>query len=114
MIRKNLPLPDLTNKQWQIALTAFACKTDIPVGQMDQDFPNSTGPSAFSWTKLVTAVAIELGLDELPQDDPRVIEMLQPFFDLTEAEAMTVLFVNNMLWETGEALWRPTPAAVVQ
>ena len=105
-----LKLPALTDDQWKFALSAFALKTDIPTGQRERFRSDWTGRETPSKTKLLTAIAEDYGLDELPQDDPRAREMLQPFMDLTEAVPITVLFVNNILWETGDALWRSAPA----
>ena len=110
MTTMTIPLPALTEQQWKTVLTAIGSKTDIPTGEIERTRLNSTEPEAPARTKLVTTIAADQALDELSQEDPRVTKTLQPFFDLTEAEAMTVLHVNNILWETGEALWKPVPA----
>lgn len=106
----NITLPDLTKLEWQIAVTALGRKTDISTGEFEQFRSGWTGDEKPSLTKLLTAIAIDHGIDELPREDPRVRQTLQSFLLLTEAEAMTVLFVNNILWETGEALWLRTAA----
>lgn len=101
-----LKLPALTDNQWKMALSVYASKVDIPTGEQEQFRSDWTGTEMPSKTKLLTAMAIDCGVDELPYGDPRQREVLGPFMDLTEAEAMTVLFVNNIFWETREALWR--------
>jgi len=106
-----LRIPRLTEEQWRMILNTFASKTDIPTDELwigSQPETDSTCPSR---TKIASNIAADLCLDELPADDPRVTETLQPFLALTEAQAMTALLVNNLLWETGEALWQPASDA---
>lgn len=96
-----LNLPDLTDEHWRVALSTFASKVNIPAARPG-DHEAYLNPAR---RELVSAIAAHQGLDELPQDHPWVTETLGPFQNLTETEAMTVLFVNNLLWDTGEALW---------
>ena len=110
MTTTTIPQPALTEQQWNTALSAIGSKTDIPTGEIERDSLNSNEPENPARTKLVSTIAADQALDEFSQDDPRVTKTLQPFYDLTEAEAMTVLFLNNILWETGKALWKPVPA----
>ena len=97
-----LQLPNLSAEQWRTILSTFASKTDIPAGQIASS-ENDPCPAR---TKLVSRIASDQGLDELPEDDPQVTETLRRFIDMTEAQAMTAIFVNNVFWETGEALWQ--------
>ncbi len=104
----SLALPALSEQQWRTALNTFAGKTDIPTGETERTRPEA--PDACpARTKLASSIAAAHALDELAQDDPQVTATLRPFLSLSEAEAMTVLFVNNLMWETGQALWQPAP-----
>lgn len=108
-MKATIKLPSLSDQQWRLALDAFGCKVDIPAGPKN---PLLQEDPTYARTKLTGAIIADNALDELPLDRPDVVEELEPFLNLSEAEAMTVLFVNNLHWETGEVLWHEAHGAV--
>lgn len=105
--QKCLELPALTDEQWRMLFNAFCAPVAIPTG------PPTPSEQAPAQALIVNTVMADNALDELAEDDPRLVEVLGPFLSLSEVQAMAALCANNILWQTGQTPWplRPTVSA---
>ena len=100
MTTDTLTLPDLSEESWRLVLNACVGAVDIPAPADPQTSTTVRAPQGAcpARAKLASRIAADLALDELPADHPSITETLQPFPNLSEADAATVLLVNNRYW----------------